>query len=90
MANLPQLSIALGRAVTPLPWGPKGARPVRLIFLLAVPEYATTEHLNLMSGFSRLHKEPRLISRLLAATDTFEILRVLTEVRWRVHSPTPA
>ncbi|MBI2927047.1 MAG: PTS sugar transporter subunit IIA [Verrucomicrobia bacterium] len=90
MANLPQLSFAFGRADTPLPWGPKGAQPVRLVFLLAVPETATTEHLNLMSGFGRLHREPRLLARLRAATDTFEMLRVLTEVRWRVHPPTPA
>src|SRR5512135_3435361 len=37
LGGIRQLRFSLGRAPQPIPWGPKGSPPVRLVFLIAVP-----------------------------------------------------
>lgn len=93
LPGLKELSFAFGRSGEPLPWGARGACTVRLVFLIAVPATEATQHLLLISGLARLAKENRLVEKLHAAQDTFQILEVLQQVRlftrWdRLHYPT--
>ena len=96
LPGLKELSFAFGRSPesgSGLPWGARGACTVRLVFLIAVPATEATQHLLLISGLARLAKENRLVEKLHAAQDTFQILEVLQQVklftRWdRLHYPT--
>jgi mannitol/fructose-specific phosphotransferase system IIA component (Ntr-type) len=86
LPGLKELSFAFGRSVAPLRWGPRAARSVRLIFLMAVPATDSTQYLMLVSGLARLTKEVRLVEKLQAAQDTFQILEVLQQVELRTSS----
>jgi mannitol/fructose-specific phosphotransferase system IIA component (Ntr-type) len=80
---LKELSFALGCSDEPLGWGAKAVRSVRLVFLIAVPATDSTQYPSLISGLARLAKENRLVEKLRAAQDTFQILEVLQQVRLR-------
>ncbi len=84
---LKELSFALGRSDEPLGWGGKAVRSVRLVFLIAIPATDATQYLSLISGLARLAKEDRLVEKLHAAQNTFQILEVLQQVRLRSSSP---
>ena len=78
--GLKQPCFALGRCSTPLIW-PPGVKPsVRLVFLLAVPEYGARDDQALMAAVLRLHTEPPLRTRLSAARDCGELFDVLSQV----------
>lgn len=83
LPGLKELSFALGRSDEPLSWGPRAAGSVRLVFLMAVPATDSTQYLLLVSGLARLTKESRLVEKLHAAQDTFQILEVLQQVELR-------
>jgi mannitol/fructose-specific phosphotransferase system IIA component (Ntr-type) len=80
---LKELSFALGRSEEPLRWGAKAARSVRLVFLIAVPATDSTQYLSLISGLARLAKGERLVEKLHAAQDTFQIVEVLKQIELR-------
>src|SRR6185503_5648757 len=80
---LKELSFAFGRSDEPLSWGPRAARSVQLIFLMAVPATDSTQYLSLISGLARLTKEHRIVETLHAAQDTFQIIEVLRRVELR-------
>ena len=61
---------------------------MRLVFLFAVPATDSTQYLLLISGLARLAKENRLLEKLHAAQDTFQILEVLQQVKLRINSTT--
>jgi mannitol/fructose-specific phosphotransferase system IIA component (Ntr-type) len=85
-ARLPgskELSFALGRSDEPLAWGPKTARPVRLVFLMAVPATDSTQYLLLVSGLARLAKESRLVDKLQSAQGIFQMTDVLRQIELR-------
>jgi mannitol/fructose-specific phosphotransferase system IIA component (Ntr-type) len=90
LPGLKQLSFAFGRSDETLPWGRHGARAVRLVCLMAVPATEATQHLLLLSGLARLAKEDRLVQKLQAAQDTFQILEVLHQIKLRGGSMTKA
>ena len=83
---LKELAFAFGRSNEPLSWGPRSACSVRLVFLVAVPATDSTQYLLLISGMARLTKEARLVEKLRAAQDTFQILEVLQQVELRSSS----
>ena len=87
LPGLKELSFAFGRSDEPLAWGTRGARTVRLVFLIAVPATEATQHLLLISGLARLAKESRLVEKLHAAQDTFQMLDVLRQVELRTSPP---
>jgi len=90
LPTLKELYFALGRSDEALSWGPRAARSVRLVFLMAVPATDSTQYLLLISGLARLTKESRLVKKLHAAQDTFQILEVLQQVELRTGStPNP-
>lgn len=80
---LKELSFAFGRSDEPLSWGPRVARSVRLVFLMAVPATDSTQYLLLISGLARLTKEHRLVETLHAAQDTFQIIEVFRRIELR-------
>jgi len=83
---LKELSYALGRSDEPLIWGPRSIRSVRLVFLIAVPATDSTQYLSLISGLARLTKSGRLVEKLHAAHDTFQILAALQQIELRTGS----
>ena len=80
---LKELSFALGRSDEPLLWGPRAARSVRLVFLLAVPASDSTQYLLVLSGLARLTKEHRLVETLHASQDAVQIIEVLRRIELR-------
>jgi mannitol/fructose-specific phosphotransferase system IIA component (Ntr-type) len=83
MPGLQEVSFSLGRSDEPLHWGTRTATEVRLVFLLAVPATDSTQYLLLISGLARLARDERLVERLHAARDTFEIIEVLKQIELR-------
>ena len=71
-------------------WGSTEGAAVRLVFLSAVPATDASEYLRLLSGLTRLSKQPDLVEQLHNATDSEEIMAVLKQVKLRESSPTPA
>lgn len=88
LPGLKELSFALGRSDEALVWGPKAIRPVRLVFLMAVPATDSTQYLLLISGLVRLAKDSRLVERVHAARDNFQLIDLLRQVELRA-SPVP-
>ena len=84
---LKQVSFALGRSNEPLGWGTKASGSVRLVFLLAVPATDSTQYLLLTSGLARFAKDTRLVEKLHAAQDTFQMVEVLKQVELRTSFP---
>jgi len=56
---------------------------VRLVFLIAVPATDSTQYLQLISGLARLAKDGRLVEKLHAAQDTFQVFEVLQQITLR-------
>jgi fructose PTS system EIIBC or EIIC component len=83
---LKELSFALGRSDEPMAWGSKTLRSVRLVFLIAVPATDATQYLPLISGLARLARDSRLVARLHAATDAFQMLAALQQVELRTSA----
>jgi mannitol/fructose-specific phosphotransferase system IIA component (Ntr-type) len=81
--RLKELSFALGRGNEPLAWGARAVCSVRLVFLSAVPATDSTQYLQLISGLARLAKDNRLVEKLHAAQDTFQILELLQQITLR-------
>jgi mannitol/fructose-specific phosphotransferase system IIA component (Ntr-type) len=77
----------LGRCPSPMTWTKSEQRRVSLVFLFAIPETDARAYMNLISGMARLSKAPRLVEQLLKASDTFEILNVLKQVKLRGSPP---
>lgn len=88
LPGLKELSFAFGRSDEPLAWGTRGARTVRLVFLIAVPATEATQHLLFISGLARLAKQDQLVQKIHAARDTFQILEVLRQIKLR-SNPIP-
>jgi len=80
LTGLKQLSFALGRADKPLSWSTKSAQPVRLIFLLAVPENEAMQYLQLISGISRFAALPERVKEIHAAGDAAAMVEVLRQI----------
>lgn len=91
LSGLKELSFALGRSNKPLDWGAGNVRPVRLIFLLAVPAMDITQYLRLISGLARLSKDGQLVKQLHAAPDASQIFELLRQVELKASSrPAPS
>ena len=86
LAGLKEVAFALGRSEEPLRWGPPGAHPVRLVFLLAVPATDATDYLLLVSGLARLSKDAARVASLLQAEDAQQMMEVLRQVPLNSHA----
>ena len=63
------------------PGVPRGAHPVRLVFLLAVPAIDAGNYILLIGSLARLSLDLSRLERLHNARDSVEMFDVLKEVR---------
>lgn len=80
LPDLEQVIFAFGRSAVPLRWGLQTRRPVRLVFLIAVPANDSSQYLQLISGLARLSQNPRLVEGLHRASEAPDLFAVFQEV----------
>jgi nitrogen PTS system EIIA component len=81
------LAFAFGRSDNPIIWAPKVMRPVRLVFLVALPFAEQEPRLALISGVARLVANSNLLETLRQAVDTAAIMAVFHRVDLRGLGP---
>ena len=77
--NVSRLIFAVGRTSEPIVWGIKGAWPVQLVFLVAIPATGELDYLHLLSRLARLCQKQEMLRKLCRATDGAAMWRVLEE-----------
>lgn len=77
---------AFVRTKDPIPFDAPDGNPVRLIFVVLVPEHATETHLQILSELAQMFSEKSLRDQLLECSDPLEAHRILTE--WSPYAPT--
>ncbi|MDB6123532.1 MAG: fruA: system, fructose subfamily, component [Pedosphaera sp.] len=75
-----KLQFALGRTSKPFEWGKPGSLSVQFVFLNAVPATEALGYLKLLSGMSKLGKEPALLEQFKAATTAKELFGLLRKI----------
>ena len=80
LSGIKQLRFALGRSPEPVICGGKGAAPVRLIFLIAVPATDAAGYLHLLASLARMAQSPQIFSELLSAQTADAMLAVLSKI----------
>ena len=83
LSGIKQLHFALGRAPAPITWAAKGAWPVQLVFLIAVPATDAAGYLRLLASLSKLGQTPALLHELRRASHGPGMLAVLEKVGLR-------
>jgi len=81
------LKDALGafiRLKEPIPFDAPDGQPVKLVFVLLVPERATDLHLQILSELAQMFSDRAFREKLCAAADAAEIHRLITE--WQPHA----
>jgi nitrogen PTS system EIIA component len=76
---------AFVRTRDPIPFDAPDGNPVRLIFVVLVPEHATETHLQILSELAQMFSEKAIRDALLGCSDAGEAHRVLTE--WSPYAP---
>ncbi len=69
---------AFVRLAEPVAFDASDGRPVRLMFVLLVPEQATEEHLQILSELAERFSDPDVRQALLSAPDPESALNLLT------------
>ena len=80
LSGIKQLRFALGRSPEPVICGGKGAAPVRLIFLIAVPATDAAGYLHLLASLARMAQSPPFFAELLSAQTANAMLAVLIKI----------
>ena len=80
LSGIKQLRFALGRSPEPVICGGKGAAPLRLIFLIAVPATDAAGYLHLLASLARMAQSPQIFSELLSAQTAGAMLAVLSKI----------
>lgn len=74
-------TVAFGRVSSEIEWGSLDDKPVKIVFLLAVPESsASNDHLRILAALSRKLMYEEFRSKLLEIRDKQELLKLLSEV----------
>jgi PTS system nitrogen regulatory IIA component len=68
-----------------IPFEAPDGNPVRLVFVLLVPEKATDVHLQILSELAEMFSDRDLRTRIEAAADAAEIHTLITH--WEPHAP---
>ena len=76
--QLKQATGAFIRTRDAVPFGAPDQEPVRLLFVLLVPEHATDLHLQILSDLAQLFADRALRERLLHSQDATQIFQLLT------------
>jgi mannitol/fructose-specific phosphotransferase system IIA component (Ntr-type) len=83
LPGLRELAFAFGRSDAPFAWSPGIARPVRMVFLLAVPANDSDAYLPLVSGLARLSENLPAVEALRDAVDVAGILAAMRGIELR-------
>jgi mannitol/fructose-specific phosphotransferase system IIA component (Ntr-type) len=83
LSGVKSLRFAIGRTQQPVIWGPKGAAPVQLIFLLAVPATNAAPYLQLLASLARLKQQPSIGEELRNAASADGIYSALQKLKMR-------
>lgn len=70
---------AFVRTLEPIPFDAPDGNPVRLIFLVLVPEHATEMHLLILSELAQMFSEKSVRDDLITCADPSSAYRLLTE-----------
>jgi len=73
------------RLTTPVPFDAPDGKPVKLVFVLLVPERATDLHLQILSELAQLFSDKAMREELLAATSAEAAHKLIVE--WEPHAP---
>ncbi|HVK56511.1 MAG TPA: PTS IIA-like nitrogen regulatory protein PtsN [Burkholderiales bacterium] len=76
---------AFVRTREPIPFDAPDGNPVRLIFVVLVPEHATETHLQILSELAQMFSEKSVRDALLTCEEPAEAYRLLTE--WSPYAP---
>lgn len=87
LANVPELTFALGKASQPLSWSGDLKGTVNMVWLFAVPERRTKAYLNLIASIARFSQNAVLVDQLTRAADTSAMLDVLRQAPLRASPP---
>jgi PTS system nitrogen regulatory IIA component len=69
------------RLAKPLAFDAVDGKPVDLLFALAVPAHATTDHLKLLSQIAERFSDAELLEKLRAAEDSGELMQLLSNTQ---------
>jgi fructose PTS system EIIA component len=83
LPGLRELAFAFGRSDVPFAWGPGTARPIRMVFLLAVPENDAAGYLPLVSGLTRLSTNLEALEAIRGAVGPEAILAAFRGIELR-------
>jgi mannitol/fructose-specific phosphotransferase system IIA component (Ntr-type) len=75
--DLPEPVIGVALARDPIPFGPPGTDPVRLLFVLLSPPGREREHVKLLARICRLARHADFIDRLEAADDDAAVIEII-------------
>lgn len=90
--RIKQLKQAAGvfvRTHTAVPFDAPDNEPVRLLFVLLVPEHATDLHLQILSELAQLFSDRTLRERLLQTQDVHQVVHLLAGQHDADHRPAP-
>ena len=83
LSGLRELAFAFGRSDVPFAWGPGNTRPIRMVFLLAVPADGADDYLPLVSGLTRLSTNLAALEAIHRAADPDGILTAFRRIELR-------
>ena len=87
--QLKQAAVIFVRTRDAVPFGAPDNEPVRLLFVLLVPEHATDLHLQILAELAHLFSDRTLRERLLQMNDAQAIFQLLSIPHAADHRPTP-
>ena len=79
VSQLPRTFMAAGRAARPIEFGSADAKPVSLVFLLAIPAEDPRSYLPVLAGLSRLASDGGLLRRLARAAGPDEFFDCIAD-----------
>lgn len=89
LKRLQQAAGVFVRTRTAVPFDAPDQEPVRLLFVLLVPEHATDLHLQILSELAQLFSDRSLRERLLQSNDVDQVIQLLTGPHDPDYRPTP-
>ena len=84
--GLKETLCAFARTLNPIPFDAPDSQPVRLIFVVLVPEHATEHHLQILSELAQMFSDKNFREALLSCESPASAYKLLTE--WSPHAPT--
>lgn len=79
ISGLDKITVCFGRSVKGVDFNSIDSMPVHLFFLIMAPEHSVAAHLKLLACISRLLKNPKVRSKLMALSDASDIFKLIVE-----------